>query len=145
MVHATCSISHAWRLCFLSSRCLGVIARFTRTISFLLLQIFPRVVSGLGKRSVVAVAAAKHHTLVATSAGEVFSFGSNNHGRLGYAAVDSQPTPKKWVAQIGCLTAPKYAATCASRCYAAPLLRGFEFLLRQRGHICASALCWVCL
>eukprot|EP00878_Enallax_costatus_P014455 GHUV01015119.1.p1 GENE.GHUV01015119.1~~GHUV01015119.1.p1 ORF type:complete len:305 (+),score=125.65 GHUV01015119.1:137-1051(+) len=58
-------------------------------------QIFPRAVSGLGKRVVVAVAAAKHHTLVATSAGEVFSFGSNNHGRLGYAAVDSQPTPRK--------------------------------------------------
>lgn len=60
-----------------------------------LMQILPRAVSGLGRRVVVAVAAAKHHTLVATSAGEIFSFGSNAHGRLGYAAVDSQPTPKK--------------------------------------------------
>jgi hypothetical protein len=34
------------------------------------MQIFPRLVAGLGKRAVVAVAAAKHHTLVATSAGE---------------------------------------------------------------------------
>jgi alpha-tubulin suppressor-like RCC1 family protein len=58
-------------------------------------QILPRQVTGLGRRLVVAVAAAKHHTLVATSAGEVFSFGSNKDGRLGYAAVDSQPTPRK--------------------------------------------------
>ncbi|WIA38637.1 hypothetical protein OEZ86_001947 [Tetradesmus obliquus] len=58
-------------------------------------QIFPRLVAGLGKRTVVAVAAAKHHTLVATSAGEVFSWGINKDGRLGYGAVDSQPTPRK--------------------------------------------------
>lgn len=58
-------------------------------------QILPRQVSGLGRRVVVAVAAAKHHTLVATSAGEVFSFGSNKDGRLGYPAVDTQATPRK--------------------------------------------------
>lgn len=58
-------------------------------------QILPRQVLGLGRRVVVAVAAAKHHTLVATSAGEVFSFGSNKDGRLGYPAVDTQPTPRK--------------------------------------------------
>jgi hypothetical protein len=58
-------------------------------------QILPRQVVGLGRRVVVAVVAAKHHTLVATSAGEVFSFGSNKDGRLGYAAVDTQPTPRK--------------------------------------------------
>lgn len=44
---------------------------------------------------VVSVAAAKHHTLVATSSGDMFSWGSNKDGRLGYAAVDTQPTPKK--------------------------------------------------
>jgi alpha-tubulin suppressor-like RCC1 family protein len=58
-------------------------------------QILPRQVLGLGRRVVVCVAAAKHHTLVATSAGEVFSFGSNKDGRLGYPAVDTQPTPRK--------------------------------------------------
>jgi alpha-tubulin suppressor-like RCC1 family protein len=58
-------------------------------------QILPRQVLGLGRRVVVSVAAAKHHTLVATSAGEVFSFGSNKDGRLGYPAVDTQPTPRK--------------------------------------------------
>ncbi len=42
-----------------------------------------------------SVAAAKHHMLVATSSGEVFSWGSNKDGRLGYAAVDTQPTPRK--------------------------------------------------
>lgn len=40
--------------------------------------ITPRqVVSGLGSRQVRAVAAAKHHTVVATEGGEVFTWGSN--------------------------------------------------------------------
>lgn len=33
--------------------------------------------SGLGARRVRAVAAAKHHTVVATESGEVFTWGSN--------------------------------------------------------------------
>ncbi len=37
-------------------------------------QLIPRPVEGLGKRKVVSVATAKHHTLVATSAGEVWSW-----------------------------------------------------------------------
>lgn len=44
---------------------------------------------------VVAVAAAKHHTLVLTSAGEVWSFGNNRDGKLGYANPDTQPVPRK--------------------------------------------------
>ena len=40
--------------------------------------ITPRnVISGLGLRQVKAIAAAKHHTVVATEAGEVFTWGSN--------------------------------------------------------------------
>lgn len=40
--------------------------------------ITPRqVISGLGARRVKAVAAAKHHTVIATEAGEVFTWGSN--------------------------------------------------------------------
>lgn len=40
--------------------------------------ITPRqVTSGLGSRRVKAVAAAKHHTVVATEGGEVFTWGSN--------------------------------------------------------------------
>jgi alpha-tubulin suppressor-like RCC1 family protein len=31
----------------------------------------------------------------AAAAGEVFSWGINKDGRLGYGAVDSQPTPRK--------------------------------------------------
>ncbi len=58
-------------------------------------QILPRAVAGLGRRQVAAVAAAKHHMLAATAGGEVFSWGSNRDGRLGYAAVDTQPTPRK--------------------------------------------------
>ncbi|XP_074270927.1 uncharacterized protein LOC141594833 [Silene latifolia] len=58
--------------------------------------ITPRqVVSGLGSRRVKAVAAAKHHTVIATESGEVFTWGSNREGQLGYASVDTQPTPRK--------------------------------------------------
>lgn len=40
--------------------------------------ITPRqVTSGLGARRVKAVASAKHHTVVATESGEVFTWGSN--------------------------------------------------------------------
>ena len=56
--------------------------------------IAPLVVSSLGRRAVAAVAAAKHHTVLCTTAGEVFTMGSNRHGQLGYA-VDSQPTPRR--------------------------------------------------
>lgn len=57
-------------------------------------MIAPLVVSSLGRRAVAAVAAAKHHTVLCTTAGEVFTMGSNRHGQLGYA-VDSQPTPRR--------------------------------------------------
>lgn len=40
--------------------------------------ITPRqVISGLGSRHVKAIAAAKHHTVIATKGGEVFTWGSN--------------------------------------------------------------------
>jgi alpha-tubulin suppressor-like RCC1 family protein len=35
------------------------------------------VTSGLGSRRVKAIAAAKHHTVLATEGGEVFTWGSN--------------------------------------------------------------------
>ncbi|CAI7862495.1 unnamed protein product [Closterium sp. NIES-53] len=54
-----------------------------------------RVTAGLGGRAVRAVAAAKHHMLAATHTGELFSWGSNREGRLGYPAVDSQATPRR--------------------------------------------------
>ncbi|CAI9760915.1 unnamed protein product [Fraxinus pennsylvanica] len=58
--------------------------------------ITPRqVTSGLGARRVKAVAAAKHHTVVATEGGEVFTWGSNREGQLGYTSVDTQPTPRR--------------------------------------------------
>lgn len=56
--------------------------------------IAPLVVTSLAKRCVAAVAAAKHHTVLCTTAGEVFTMGSNRHGQLGYA-VDGQPTPRR--------------------------------------------------
>lgn len=58
--------------------------------------ITPRqVISGLGSRRVMAIAAAKHHTVVATQGGEVFTWGSNREGQLGYTSVDTQPTPRR--------------------------------------------------
>lgn len=58
--------------------------------------ITPRqVISGLGFRRVRAVAAAKHHTVVATEGGEVFTWGSNREGQLGYTSVDTQSTPRR--------------------------------------------------
>ncbi|PON89592.1 Transmembrane protein [Trema orientale] len=58
--------------------------------------ITPRqVISGLGSRRVKAIAAAKHHTVVATEGGEVFTWGSNREGQLGYTSVDTQPTPRR--------------------------------------------------
>ncbi|GFZ09302.1 ankyrin repeat family protein [Actinidia rufa] len=58
--------------------------------------ITPRLVtSGLGARRVKAIAAAKHHTVVATEGGEVFTWGSNREGQLGYTSVDTQSTPRR--------------------------------------------------
>lgn len=57
--------------------------------------IAPRLVVGLGQRSVAAVSAAKHHTLLCTTAGEVWVMGSNRHGQLGITAVDTQPEPRR--------------------------------------------------
>ncbi|XWS58541.1 hypothetical protein CRYUN_Cryun08bG0042800 [Craigia yunnanensis] len=58
--------------------------------------ITPRLVtSGLGARRVKAIAAAKHHTVIATEGGEVFTWGSNREGQLGYTSVDTQPTPRR--------------------------------------------------
>ncbi|KAK9290069.1 hypothetical protein L1049_008233 [Liquidambar formosana] len=54
-----------------------------------------KVTSGLGSRRVKAIAAAKHHTVIATEGGEVFTWGSNREGQLGYTSVDTQPTPRR--------------------------------------------------
>lgn len=42
-----------------------------------------RVTSGLGSRRVKTIAAAKHHTVLATEGGEVFTWGSNR-GKIYY-------------------------------------------------------------
>ncbi|KAL5547330.1 hypothetical protein UlMin_007017 [Ulmus minor] len=58
--------------------------------------ITPRqVISGLGSRRVKAIAAAKHHTAIATESGDVFTWGSNREGQLGYTSVDTQPIPRR--------------------------------------------------
>ncbi|XP_078435331.1 ankyrin repeat family protein / regulator of chromosome condensation (RCC1) family protein [Wolffia australiana] len=54
-----------------------------------------RVTVGLGSRRVYAIAAAKHHTVVTTENGEVYTWGSNREGQLGYPSVDTQATPRR--------------------------------------------------
>ena len=63
--------------------------------------IAPRLVTSLGRRRVASIAAAKHHTLVCTTSGEVFSFGSNKYSQLGYSGVDTQPEPRR-VSSLRC-------------------------------------------
>ena len=64
-------------------------------------MIVPRqVMVGLRRRRVTAVATAKYHTVALTDAGELFSWGSNRDGRLGYAAVDTQPTPRRCLSRL---------------------------------------------
>lgn len=64
--------------------------------------ISPQLVAALGKRQVVAVAAAKHHTILCTNVGEVWAMGSNRHGQLGLSnAADTQPEPRR-VAALRC-------------------------------------------
>ncbi|KAJ0237148.1 Ankyrin repeat family protein / regulator of chromosome condensation [Hirschfeldia incana] len=54
-----------------------------------------KVITGLVSRRVKAVAAAKHHTVIATETGDVLTWGSNREGQLGYTSVDTQATPRK--------------------------------------------------
>lgn len=54
-----------------------------------------QVCCGIGNRRVKIIAVAKHHSLVATEGGEVFTWGSNREGQLGYTSVDTQPTPRR--------------------------------------------------
>lgn len=57
--------------------------------------IAPRPVGGLAKRAVAALAAAKHHMAAALATGELFTWGCNRDGRLGYPAPDTQATPRR--------------------------------------------------
>jgi inhibitor of Bruton tyrosine kinase len=58
-------------------------------------QIHPRAVASLARHRVVAVAAAKHHTLACSADGHVFAWGSNKRGQLGITGVDSVHTPRR--------------------------------------------------
>lgn len=58
-------------------------------------QIFPRVVRTLLSEKVISIAAAKHHALAVTSTGDVYSWGLNPDGRLGYTGANKQVTPKR--------------------------------------------------
>lgn len=57
--------------------------------------ILPQQVPFFARRQVLKIATAKHHTAAITTTGELFTWGSNRDGRLGYQAADTQPTPRK--------------------------------------------------
>lgn len=68
----------------------------------------PRLVRSLEKVRVVSVSAAKHHTVCLSNSGDVWSWGNNKEGRLGYSGVDTQPSPRKVgsiKAKVVCITA----------------------------------------
>ncbi|KAI5065917.1 hypothetical protein GOP47_0018541 [Adiantum capillus-veneris] len=74
--------------------------------------ITPQLVScGIGNRRVKIIAVAKHHSLVVTEGGEVFTWGSNREGQLGYTSVDTQPTPRR----VSTLKAKVVAAAAANK------------------------------
>lgn len=86
--------------------------------------ITPRLVtSGLGSRKVKAVAAAKHHTVIATESGDVFTWGSNREGQLGYTSIDTQPTPRR----VNCLRIRIVAVAAANKHTAAVAESGEVF------------------
>ena len=78
--------------------------------------IHPRLVRSLfaGGKVVRKVAVAKHHTLLTTSDGELFSMGGNRHGQLGHgretAAAKSVAEPKKVTALRACFVVDVAAA-----------------------------------
>lgn len=57
--------------------------------------IFPRPLAIPGRKPIAMVATAKHHTAAVTTNGELYTWGSNRDGRLGYPAVDTQPVPRR--------------------------------------------------
>lgn len=83
--------------------------------------ISPRRVAGLGRRRVAAVAAAKHHTLLCTDAGEAFSMGSNRHGQLGYAG-DTQAEPRR----VAALARARVVCVAAANKHSAAVTAGGE-------------------
>ena len=58
--------------------------------------IFPRPVAIPGRKAIAMVATGKHHTAALTRSGDLYTWGSNRDGRLGYPAVDTQPIPRRW-------------------------------------------------
>ena len=71
--------------------------------------IHPRCLVSLERYCVSRIAVAKHHTLLTTTEGEVFSMGSNRYGQLGYSTVDTQPEPRK-IAALRSMTIVRVAA-----------------------------------
>ncbi|KAJ7539741.1 hypothetical protein O6H91_11G107500 [Diphasiastrum complanatum] len=54
-----------------------------------------RVMCGIGFQRVKSIAVAKHHSIVSIDGGEVYSWGSNREGQLGYPSVDTQAIPRR--------------------------------------------------
>ncbi|KAK9788862.1 hypothetical protein WJX73_003208 [Symbiochloris irregularis] len=63
--------------------------------------IVPRAVDAFARCHVRSVSVAKHHSAAVVSGGDLYTWGSNRDGRLGYTAVDSQPVPRRVAALKG--------------------------------------------
>ena len=61
----------------------------------------PRLIESLVGKRVVQVVVGGSHTLVLTSDGEVFSFGSGEHGRLGHGVKTHENTPRRVESLVG--------------------------------------------
>ncbi|KAB2049504.1 hypothetical protein ES319_A13G181100v1 [Gossypium barbadense] len=70
-----------------------------------------QVTFGLGARRVKAIAAAKHHTVVATESGEVFTWGYNREGQLGYGTSNSASIQLHTVFKVA------FSLVCGMRIY----------------------------
>lgn len=74
-----------------------------------------------GLPAVRAAAMGGEHTLVLTAAGDVYAFGSGEHGRLGFTGDSLLPRPVlrgKAVVAVACGATHSLAATSAGLCYA---------------------------
>ena len=69
-------------------------------------------VEGLGGHSISLVAAGNHYTVVLTSEGYVYTFGSNQHGQTGHGVTEGHQTTPKRV--TGCLDTKKVVFVAAN-------------------------------
>lgn len=84
---------------------------------------------------VIAVAAANRHSAALTAGGEVWTWGSNAHGQLGYGTSDSGSNPNPRLVE-----ALKVWLCCVVLIF--PIFAVSKHVLQ--GRLCCWTECWVC-